>query len=114
MSDRVAWRASESTTRDEDLLAYFYAIRAASPWHRALTPLADQAASLAAAGTAPSAEAAQELAERVRRICADYALGDPLVYVRHARALQFRWPGEDIERKRKGWEFLAQAIGARQ
>ena len=31
MSERAAWRSTESVTPDADLLAYFYAIRAASP-----------------------------------------------------------------------------------
>jgi DNA-binding transcriptional MerR regulator len=112
MTERVAWRSSESMTPDADLLAYFHAMRAASPWHRALGQIADEAAELVDKKARPVAGAAQALVGRLRRICADHALGDPLVYVRNARAMQFRWPGEDIARKRIGWAFLANAIEA--
>ncbi len=112
MSERAAWRSSESATPDEDLLAYFYAVRAASPWHRALGPIVDEAAKLMDKKTQPFAAAAQALVGRLRQICADHALGAPLVYVRCARAMQFRWPGEDIARKRAGWAFLANAVEA--
>jgi hypothetical protein len=112
MGDRIRARASESATPDGELVAYFRAVQAASPWHRALGPAADEAAELADKKTAPAAEPAQALAGRLRQICADHALGDPLVYVRWARAMQYRWPDEDIARKQAGWTFLANALEA--
>jgi len=112
VGERVAWRknSSASVTPDEDLVAYFRAARAASPWHRALGPVVDEAAQLADKKAQPSAGPAQALVGRLRQICTDHALGDPLVYVRNARAMQFRWPAEDVARKRAGWAFLANAI----
>jgi DNA-binding transcriptional MerR regulator len=114
VGERVAWsrNASGSVTPAGDLVAYFRAARAASPWHRALGPIANEAAELADKKAKPSAASAQALVGRVRQICADHTLGDPLVYVRNARAMQFRWPAEDIARKRAGWTFLAKAIEA--
>jgi DNA-binding transcriptional MerR regulator len=113
VGERAAWgeKSSEAVT-SADLVAYFRAARAASPWHRALAPIADEAAELADKKAKPSAAPAQALAGRVRQICADYSLGDPLVYVRNIRAMQFRWPAEDVARKRSGWTFLANAIEA--
>jgi DNA-binding transcriptional MerR regulator len=114
VGDRAAWRkeSSDSGTPDEDVGAFFRAVRAASPWHRALEPIVDRAAELVGKKAQPSAAPAQALVGRLRQICADHALGDPLVYVRWARARQFRWPAEDIRRKRAGWAFLAKAIAA--
>jgi len=112
MGERIAVRASESVTPDEELVAYFRAVQGASPWHRALEPIADEAAALADKKAQPSAAPAQALVGRLRQICADHALGDPLVYVRWARAMQFKWPAEDIARKRAGWAFLANTIAA--
>jgi len=60
----------------------------------------------------PSAAPAQALVGRLRQICADHSLGDPLVYVRWARATLFRWPAEDNARKQAAWAFLADAIKA--
>jgi hypothetical protein len=112
VSERMTWseKSSETVVRDEDVKAFFRAVQAASPWHRALMPVVDEAAQLADKKAKPSA--VQALVARVRQICADYALGDPLVYVRWARARQSRWPAEDIARKRAGWAFLADAIEA--
>ena len=114
VGERAAWREkpTEPATPDEDLVAYYRAVRAASPWHRSLVPIADEAAELADQKAQPSAGPAHALVGRLRRICADHALGDPLVYVRNARAMQFRWPAEDVARMREGWAFLANAIGA--
>jgi DNA-binding transcriptional MerR regulator len=114
VGERAAWgkTSSGSVTPDEDLVAYFRAARAASPWHRALEPIANEAAELADKKAKPSAAPAQALVERLRHICAEYSLGDPLIYVRNARAMQFRWPAEDVARKRAGWIFLANAIEA--
>jgi len=114
VNERVTWseKPSESALPEEEARAYFRAVQAASPWHRALAPIADEAAELAAKKAQPSDAPAQALAGRVRQICADYALGDPLVYVRWASARQFRWPAEDVVRKRAGWAFLASALEA--
>ena len=112
VSERLTWSETSDGPPAEDVKAFFRAAQAASPWHRALEPIADKAAALAEKKAEPSAAPAQALAARVRQICADYALGDPLVYVRWARARQSRWPAEDIARKREGWTFLANAIEA--
>ncbi len=115
MSERLGEKSSGSAI-PEDVAVFFRAVQAASPWHQALQPIADEAAALADKKAKPFAAPAQALVVRLRQICADHALGDPLVYVRWARARQFRWPAEDIARKRTGWAFLANAIeaGARQ
>ncbi|HEX3674012.1 MAG TPA: MerR family transcriptional regulator [Rhizomicrobium sp.] len=111
VGERAAWgETSSEAATPEDLVAYFRAARAASPWHRAFQPIVDDAAELADKKAQPSAAPAQALAGRVRQVCADHALGDPLVYVRNARAMQFRWPAGDVARKRAGWTFLANAI----
>lgn len=113
VGERTSWRkkSPELGAPDEDFVAYVRAALAASPWHRALEPIVDQAAELAAKKAQPSTAPAQALVGRLRQICADYALGDPLLYARYARATQFQWPDEDIARKRAGWAFLANAIG---
>jgi len=112
--ERSAWsgKSSEAVIPEEDVWDYFRAVQAASPWHRALAPIADEAAGLADKKAKPSAAPAQALAGRLRQICRDHALGDPLIYVRWARARQFRWPEEDVVRKRAGWAFLANALEA--
>jgi DNA-binding transcriptional MerR regulator len=110
MSKRIV--SSPSGASDEDLAAYVHAAQVASPWHRALEPIVDEAAALVDRRAQPSAAPAQALAARLRRICTDHSLGDPLVYVRWARAMQFRWPTEDHARREAGWTFLANAIEA--
>jgi MerR family transcriptional regulator, thiopeptide resistance regulator len=105
VNDRAAWG-------EEAVGAYFRAVQAATPWHRALETVADEAAALADKKAQPSAAPAQALVGRLRQVCADHTLGDPLVYVRWARAKQFRWPAEGIARKRAGWAFLIDAIEA--
>jgi hypothetical protein len=92
--------------------AYLRAAQVVSPWHRALEPIVDEAAVLVDNKVKPSAAPAQALMGRLRRICADHSLGDPLVYVRWARAILFRWPAEDNARKQAAWAFLANAIEA--
>ncbi len=109
MSKRLS---SVSGTPEEGRAAYVRAAQVASPWHRALEPIADEAAALIDHRTRPSAAAAQALVERLRRTCADYSLGDPLVYARWARAILFRWPVEDNARKQTAWAFLANAFKA--
>jgi hypothetical protein len=108
MSKRII--SSHSAAPDEGLAAYVYAAQVVSPWHRALEPIVDEAAVLVDKKAQPSAVPAQALVVRVRQICADHSLGDPLIYVRWARAMEFRWPTEDSVRKEAGWTFLADAI----
>jgi DNA-binding transcriptional MerR regulator len=108
MSKRIA--SSRSVVPNEGLAAYVHAAQVASPWHRALERIVDEAAVLADKKAQPSAGLAQGLVGRLRQICADYSLGDHLVYVRWGRAMQFRWPTADSARKQAGWTFLANAI----
>ena len=110
MSKRII--SSQSAVSEGGLAAYVRAARVASPSHRALEPIADEAAVLVDNKAQPSAAAAQALVSRLRRICADHSLGDHLVYVRWARAILFRWPAEDNARKQAAWAFLASAIEA--
>jgi hypothetical protein len=113
-SSSMVWRkeASDLGMSGEDLEAYYGAVHAASPWNTALRPIVDEAAELVREMTHPSAPPAQALVGRLRTICADYALGAPLVYVRCAGAGQFKRPAEDVVRTRVGWAFLAKAIVA--
>jgi DNA-binding transcriptional MerR regulator len=108
MSKRII--SSQSAAPDEGLAAYIYAAQVASPWHRALEPVVDEAAMLVNKRAQPSAALAQALVGRLRQICADHSLGDPLVYVRWARAMQIRWPTADNAPKQAGWALLADAI----
>jgi DNA-binding transcriptional MerR regulator len=108
MSKRII--SPQSTAPDEGLAAYIHAAQVASPWHRALEPIADEAAVLVNRRVQLSAAPAQALVGRLRQICVAHSLGDPLVYVRWTRAMQFRWPTADNARKQAGWTFLADAI----
>jgi DNA-binding transcriptional MerR regulator len=110
MSKRIV--SSQSAAPDGALAAYVRAAQVASPWHRALEPMVDEAAMLVDKKVQPSAAPAQALVGRLRQICADHCLGDPLVYVRWARGILFRWPAEDNARKQAAWAFLADAIKA--
>jgi DNA-binding transcriptional MerR regulator len=110
MSKRIL--ASQSGAPDEGLAAYVRAAHVASPWHRALEPVVDEAAMLVDKKAQPSAAPAQALVGRLRQICANHSLGNTLVYVRWARAMQFRWPTKDNARKQAAWAFLASAIEA--
>jgi len=102
----------QSTSPDEDLPAYLRAAQVASPSHRALEPIVDEAAVLVEKKAQPSAAAVQALVDRLRQICADHSLGDPLVFARFARAMQCREPAEDKARKQAAWAFLVNAIEA--
>jgi hypothetical protein len=95
---------------DEGLAAYVRAAQVASPWHRALEPIVDEAALLMDKKAQPSAPDSQGLVGHLRQICTDFSLGDPLVYVRWAGAMELRWPTEDSRRKQVAWIFLANAI----
>jgi DNA-binding transcriptional MerR regulator len=100
----------QGETSGADLAAYMRAAQAASSWSRALEPVVDEAAALAKELAPPSAPPAQALVSRLRSICADHSLGDPLVYARYTGAMQFRGPAEDDARRRAAWAFLASAI----
>jgi DNA-binding transcriptional MerR regulator len=104
--------SSQSPSRDEDLPAYLRAAQVASPSHRALEPIVDEAALLVDKKAQPSAAPAQALVDRLRQICADHSLGDPLVYARYTLARQFRGPAENNARKQAAWAFLANAVEA--
>jgi DNA-binding transcriptional MerR regulator len=95
---------------DEGLAAYVRAAQVASPWHRALESIVDEAALLMDKQAQPSAPGTQGLVEHLRQICTDFSLGDPLVYVRWAGAMELRWPTEGSKRKQVAWTFLANAI----
>ena len=110
MSKRII--SSHSAAPDEGLAAYVHAAQVASPWHRALDPIVDEAAVLVDKRAQPSAAPAQALIGHLQQICADHSVGDPLVYARWARAILFRWPAEDNARKQAAWAFLANAIEA--
>ena len=103
--------SSASAATDDDLSAYIHTAKAASPWEQALEPIVNEAAALVDKKAQPTAAPAQALADRLRQICADCSLGDPVLYARWARAMQFRLPAEDT-RKQAGWTFLANAIAA--
>jgi hypothetical protein len=103
--------ASQAGAPDDGLWAYFGAAQEASPWHLALRQTADEAAGLLD-GKA-DASAAEALAKRVARICADHSLGDPLVYARWAGAMQFRGSADEDARRKSAWEYLANALRAR-
>jgi len=104
--------SSQAAAPDEGLGAYHRAAQVASPWYRALEPIVDEAAVLVGKNAKPSAAPAQALATRLRHVCVDHSLGDPLLYARWARALLFRRPAEDNARAQAGWAFLADAIKA--
>src|ERR1700681_4930924 len=86
--------STQSAAPDEGLTAYLHAAHVASPWHRALEPIVEEAAMLVDKKAQPPGAPAQALIARLRQICTDHSLGDPLVHARWARAMQFRWPTE--------------------
>jgi DNA-binding transcriptional MerR regulator len=110
MSKRVI--SSPSVPPDDGLAAYVHAAQVASPWHRGLEPIVDEAAVLVDKKTQPSSAPAQALVGRLRQVCTDHSVGDPLVYLRWARAMQLRWPTRDDERRQAGWTFLVSAVQA--
>jgi hypothetical protein len=104
--------ASPGTATDEGLWAYFAAAQAASPWHRALTQTAEEAAKLVDSKVDPSAAPATALAKRLARICSEHCLGDPLVYARWAGAMQFRGSADEDARRKSAWAYLVVALQA--
>jgi MerR family transcriptional regulator, thiopeptide resistance regulator len=106
--------SSQPAAPDEGLWAYFGAAQEASPWYRALTQVADEAATLVERKLGSSSEAARELASRLALICSKHSLGDPAVYARWAAAMQFRFPrpAEVNARVTDAWAYLAKAVPA--
>ncbi|HEY0341913.1 MAG TPA: MerR family transcriptional regulator [Steroidobacteraceae bacterium] len=104
--------ASQEAAPDDGLWAYFGAAQEASPWHQALRQTADEAEKLVAGKADPSSALATALANRLARICSDHSLGDPLVYVRWAGAMQFRGSAEENVRRKGAWAYLANALQA--
>lgn len=104
--------ASQEAAPDDGLWAYFGAAQEASPWHQSLRQITEEAAKLVESKVDPSSAPAMVLANRVARICSDHSLGDPLVYARWARAMQFRSSAEENARKKSAWAYLASALQA--
>ncbi|HET9389505.1 MAG TPA: MerR family transcriptional regulator [Steroidobacteraceae bacterium] len=104
--------APQRAAADESLWAYFGAAQEAAAWHRALRETTDAATELAEGSTAPDSAPARALAQRVARICAEHALGDPQVYARWAGAMQFRKSAEENARMKRAWAYLASALAA--
>ncbi|MBX5462896.1 MAG: hypothetical protein IRZ28_17640 [Steroidobacteraceae bacterium] len=104
--------APQQATSDDGLWGYFAAAQEASPWHQALTQIADEAATLVERKMAVSSPPATALADRLTQICSDYSLGDPMVYARWAGAMQFRKSAHENARRRSAWEYLAAALQA--
>ncbi len=103
---------SQAASPDAGLAAYMRAATKVSPWSLALEPIVDEAAALLEKASPPSSQAAQALVARLRQICADHSLGDPLVHARFTRAMQFREPREDCARKQAAWALLVSAFEA--
>ena len=102
--------ASQEATPDDGLWTYFGAAQEASPWHQALSLVADQATKLAESKVDPSSTHAMALVKDVARICSDHSLGDPLVYARWAGAMQFRRSTDENIRRKSAWVYLASAL----
>ena len=104
--------ASQQSAPDDGLWAYFGAAQEASPWHQALRPVADEAAKLAESSVDASSAPATAVANRLRTICADHSLGDPLAYTRWAGVMQFRKSADESARMKSAWAYLASALQA--
>jgi MerR family transcriptional regulator, thiopeptide resistance regulator len=102
--------ASQQAASDDGLWGYFGAAQEASPWHKALTQTADEAAKLVEGRVDASSAPAAALADRLTQICSDHSLGDPLVYARWAGAMQFRKSAEENARRRSAWAYLANTL----
>jgi hypothetical protein len=114
VSERALSRsmASQQAAPDGGLWAYFGAAQEASPWHQALEQAAADASKLVESRADPSSAPAMALANRLARICSDHSLGDPLVYVRWAGAMQFRRSDDENARRGSAWAYLANALQA--
>jgi DNA-binding transcriptional MerR regulator len=104
--------ASQQAAPGDGLWGYFGAAQEASPWQKALTQTADEAAKLVERKVEASSAQAVALASRLTRICSDHSLGDPLVYARWASAMQFRKSAEENARRRSTWAYLASTLQA--
>jgi MerR family transcriptional regulator, thiopeptide resistance regulator len=98
---------SQQATQDDGLWAYFGAAQAATPWHQALEQTLDEAAKLMESTKDRSSAPAVKLTQRIRKICSDYSLGDPMVYARWAALMQFRKSDAENARRRAAWEYLS-------
>jgi DNA-binding transcriptional MerR regulator len=104
--------ASQQAAPDEGLWAYFGAAQEASPWHRALQQIADEAAKLTESRVDACSAPAMALASRLTQICVDHSLDDALVYARWAGAMQFRRSADENARTKSAWAYLASALQA--
>jgi len=104
--------SSAGAAPDEGLWGYFGAAQAASAWSQELTQITEQAARLVARKASPSSAPAKALAARLARICAHHALGEPVVYARWARAMQFRRSADVNAKQQAAWAFLTDALQA--
>ena len=77
--------STQSAAPDEGLTAYLHAAHVASPWHRALEPIVEEAAMLVDKKAQPPGAPAQALIARLRQICTDHSPRRPLVHARWAR-----------------------------
>jgi DNA-binding transcriptional MerR regulator len=102
--------AQQQGSTDDGLWTYFGAAQEASPWHRALNQINDEAIKLVESKIDPSSAPARTLVTNLTRICADHALGDPTVYARWAAAMQFRNSAEENARRKNAWAYLVNAI----
>ncbi len=106
------FRSAQAAAPDEKLSEYLHAAQIASKPYLALEPLVEEAAGLADRNTSPTAASSRALVVRLRQLCGEYSLADPLTHARWARAITFRWPAEDNSRRQAGWAFLIAAVRA--
>ena len=104
--------APQQTTPDEGLWDYFGKAQEASSWHQSLRQVVDDATKLVESKVHASSASAMALAGRVTQICAEHSLGDPLVYVRWAGAMQFRRSADENARTKGAWSYLVNALRA--
>ena len=102
----------QQANTEDGLWTYFSAAQEASPWHQALKQIADEAIKLIEGKVDSTSTPAMTLATNLTRICADYSLGDPIVYARWASAMQFRNSAAENERRKSAWVYLVNALQA--
>jgi len=103
---------AQNTASNDGLWGYFSAAQEASPWHKALTQITDEAAKLVERKVHASSAPAAALAKRLTLICSDHCLGDPLVYARWVSAMQFRKSAGENAHRRNAWVYLASTLQA--
>lgn len=101
---------SRSIAGDDGLWAYFKAAQEASPWYAATEQIIAEAETFVSDAVAPSSASAVALAQRWMQVCADYALGDPVVYARWAGAMQFRGSAAENARRKAAWAYLSDTL----